>query len=127
MSLTQTFFISQVRAAGGSPPHSQLTVDDVFWNATILHTTYMTQPSQSALSKQKDTGKNSTVQDISVGYLNLSCQDIPRIRRILLRWNVLSLLSCPAYVVHVSLPYSNVLMTQASQTNGVARILVGGG
>ena len=26
-----------------------------------------------------------------------------------LRWNVLSLLSCPAYVVHVSLSYSNVL------------------
>ena len=26
----------------------------------------------------------------------------------LLRWNVLNLLSCPAYVVHVSLPHSNV-------------------
>ena len=31
-------FISQVRAAGDSPPQSQLTVEDVFWNATILHT-----------------------------------------------------------------------------------------
>ena len=34
----------------------------------------------------------------------------------LLKWNVLSLLSCPAYVVHVSLSYSNVLVTQALQT-----------
>ena len=35
-------FISQVRAAGGSPPQCQLTVEDVFWNPTILHTADMT-------------------------------------------------------------------------------------
>ena len=45
-------FISQVRAADGSPPQCQLTVEDVFWNATILHTADMTKPSLSALSKQ---------------------------------------------------------------------------
>ena len=51
-------FISLVRAAGGSPPQCQLTVEDVFWNATILHTVDMTQPSQSALSKQGEhTGR----------------------------------------------------------------------
>ena len=61
--------ISQVRAAGGSPPQSQLTVEDVLWNATILHTADMNQPSQSALSKQSvHTGETSTGQDISVGY-----------------------------------------------------------
>ena len=50
-------------------PQCQLTVEDVFWNATILHTASMTQPSQSALSKQSvRTGKISTRQDISVGY-----------------------------------------------------------
>ena len=32
ISLTQTW------AAGGSPPQCQLAVEDVFWNATILHT-----------------------------------------------------------------------------------------
>lgn len=37
-------------------------------------------------------------------------------RRILLRWKVLSLLSCLVYVVHVSLPYRTVLMTQALYT-----------
>ena len=45
-------FISQVRAASGSPPQCQLTVEDVFWDATILHTANMTQPTQSALSEQ---------------------------------------------------------------------------
>ena len=58
--------------AGGSPSQSQLTVEDVFWNATILHTTDMTQPLQSALSKQSiHSGKTSTRQDISVGYFIL--------------------------------------------------------
>ena len=65
-------FISQVRAAGGSPPQCQLTVEDVFWNATILHTADMTQPTQSALSEQGvHSGKTSTRQDISVGYFVL--------------------------------------------------------
>ena len=44
--------MSQVRATGGSPSQRQLTVVGVFWNATMLHTTEMTRPSQSALSKQ---------------------------------------------------------------------------
>ena len=61
-----------MRAAGGSPPQSQLTVEDVFWNATILHTTDVTQPSQSALSKQSvHSGKTSTRQNISIGYFIL--------------------------------------------------------
>ena len=65
-------FISQVRAAGGSPPQCQLTVEDVFWNATILHTANMTQPSQSALPEQSvHTGKTSTRQDITVSYFLL--------------------------------------------------------
>ena len=112
ISLAQTYYISQVRAASGSPPQCQLTVEDVFWDATILHTANMTQPTQSALSEQGvHSGKTGTRQDISVGYFVLPryAQDTAR----LLRWNELSLLSCPAYVVHVSLPYSNVLITQA--------------
>ena len=65
-------FISQVRAASGSPPQCQLTVEDVFWDATILHTANMTQPTQSALSEQGvHSGKNDTRQDISVGYFVL--------------------------------------------------------
>ena len=62
-------FISHVRAAGGYSPQYQITVEDDFWNATILHTAYMTQPSQSALFKHSvHTGNTNTRQDISVGY-----------------------------------------------------------
>ena len=65
-------FISRMRAAGGSPPQCQLSVEDVFWNAAIFHTTDMTQPSQFMLSKQSvHTEKISTRQDISVGYFIL--------------------------------------------------------
>lgn len=39
--------------------------------------------------------------------VTLSCQDMPKIRWILLRWKVLKLFSCLAYAVHVSLPYSS--------------------
>ena len=61
--------VSQARAACGSSAQSQIVLEDVFWNATILHTADMTQPSQSALSKQSvHTGKTSTSQDITVGY-----------------------------------------------------------
>ena len=66
-------FISQVRAAGGSHPQCKLTVDDVFLDATILHTADMTQPLDSVFSKQSvHTGKISTRQDIRVGYFALS-------------------------------------------------------
>ena len=59
-------------AVGGSPPQCQLTEDDVFWNATILHTADMTQPTQSAFSEQGvHSGKTSTRQGISVGYFVL--------------------------------------------------------
>ena len=62
-------FVSQVNPACGSSAQSQLTVEDVFWNATIVHTADMTQPLQSALSKQGvHTGKTSTRQYITVGY-----------------------------------------------------------
>ena len=45
-------FISKVRVAGCSTPQCQFTIEDVFRNATIIHTADMTQPSQSALSKK---------------------------------------------------------------------------
>ena len=62
-------FKSKVRVAGCSPPQCQFTVEVVFRNATTIHTADMTQPSQSALSKQSvHTGKTSTRQDIRVGY-----------------------------------------------------------
>ena len=62
-------FISKVMVAGCSPPQCQFTIEDVLRNANIIHPADMTQPSQSALSKQSvHTGKTSTRQYISVGY-----------------------------------------------------------
>ena len=46
----------------------------------------------------------------------LSYHDIPRMGRMLLMWKVFRCLSCLAYVVHISLPYSSVLMTQVLYT-----------
>ena len=69
VSPTQTSFISNVRVAGCSTPQCQFTIEDVFRNATIIHTADMARPSQSELSKQSiHTGKPNTRQDISVGY-----------------------------------------------------------
>ena len=116
ISLTQTSFISKVRLAGGSPPQSQLSVEDVFWNATILHTTDMTQPSQSALSNLSvHSGKTSTRQYISVGYFILLgySQDTADASQVEC---VEPSLLLGIYVFHVSLPYNNVLITQALQT-----------
>ena len=110
-------FISKVRAAGCSPLQCQFTIEDVFRNATIIHTADMTQPSQSALSKPVGLPRvyilGRPTRDRTSALVTLSSQDMHRIRRMLLRWNMLNLLSCPACIVHVSLPYSNVLITQA--------------
>ena len=65
-------FISKVRVTVCSPPQCQFTIEDIFRNATIIHTADMTQPSQYALSKQSvHTGETSTRQDISLGYFVL--------------------------------------------------------
>ena len=79
----------------------------------MIHTADMTQPSQSALSKQSvHTGKTSTRQNISVGYFVQPgyAQDTADASQVEC---VEPTLLSGIYVVHVSLPYSNVLITQA--------------
>ena len=66
---------------------------------TILHTIVMIQPSQSALSEQRvRTGR--LAQHMEPALDIFSCHDLPRIRRVLLRWFVelFSILSCLAYI-----------------------------
>ena len=76
----------QVGKAGGSPTQCQIIVEEAhFLDATILCTMYMTQPLPSALSEQRCilgqiAQETSSVLDIIVW----SCQDMPRIRRMLL-------------------------------------------
>ena len=92
--------ISQVSAAGCSPSRSQLPVEDVFWNAIILHSSDMPQPSQTVLSKQSEpTGKTNRRQDISVGYFVLPgyAQDTADASQV----ECVEPSLLPAYVVHV--------------------------
>ena len=105
-------FISQVRAAGGSPPQCQLTVEDDFWNATILHTADMTQATQCALFEQGvHSGKTSTRQDISVGYFVLPgyAQDTADASQVESVKPSLLPGICSPYLA----AYSNILVTQA--------------
>ena len=91
-----------------SPPQCQFTIEDVFRNATIIHTADMTQPSRSASSKQSvHTGKTSTRHDISVGYFVQPgyVQDTADVSQV----ECVEPSLLPG-IVHVSLPYSNVLI-----------------
>ena len=105
--------VAQLWAAFGSPSRCQLCIENVFWDAAILQAVDMPQTTQPVLSEQGEHAwKVSSGQALDT----LTCQDMPRIRRMLLRWKELSLFSCLAYVVHVSLPYISVLTTQALYT-----------
>ena len=60
--------VSQPRAASGFLPWCQLTIQDVFWDAVIVHAVDMTQPAQSTPPEQRvHTGKTSTTPDLGVG------------------------------------------------------------
>ena len=73
--------------------------------------TWPSQRSLRCLSKVNMLGRPA--RDNTSVFGTLSCHEIPRMRRRLLIWKVFRRLSCLAYVVHVSPPYSSVLMTQA--------------
>ena len=82
-------------------------------DATILHTADLTHSSQSAgLSRVYTMGRLR--RDNTSALDTVSCQDIPRIRWMLLTSKGECAFS-PAldYGVHVSLPYNGVLETQA--------------
>ena len=76
--------------------------------------TWPSQQSLRCLSSVNMLGRPA--RDSTSLLVTLSCHDIPRMRRRLLMWKVFRRLPCLAYVVHVSLPYSRVLMTQVLYT-----------
>ena len=76
--------------------------------------TWPSQRSLRCLSSVNMLGRPA--RDRTSLLVTLSCHDIPRMWRRLLMWKVFRRISCLAYVVHVSLPYSSVLMTQALYT-----------
>ena len=111
--------VAQLWAAFGSPSRCQLSIENVFWYAAILHAVDMPQPTQPAQFEQGEHARKVSFWDRTSVLDTLSCQDMPRIRQMLLRWKELSLFSCLAYVVLFSLPYISVLTTQALYTTNL--------
>ena len=61
--------VAQLWAAFCSPSRCQLSIENVFWDAVILHAVEMTQPTQPALSEQGEHAwKVSSGQDLGVGH-----------------------------------------------------------
>ena len=81
--------ISQVRAAGGSSPLSQLTIEDGFWNAAILHSADMTQlQGLRCLSIVYTLGRPT--RDRTSALVTLYCQDMPSIIRGMILNNIVT-------------------------------------
>ena len=75
--------VARLWAAFGSPSRCQLSIENVFWDAAILHAVDMPQPTQSALSEQGEHAlKFGSGQELGVGHsvhivhdhLGLHCQ-----------------------------------------------------
>ena len=99
----------------GFPSRCQLSIENVFWDAAILHAVDMPQPTQPLLYEQGEHAwKVGSGQDFGVGHSVLpgyakDTADASRVEGI-------EFFSCLAYVVHVSLPYIGVLTTQTLYT-----------
>ena len=60
--------VAQLWVAFGSPCRCQLSMENVFWDAAILHVVDMPQPTQPALSEQGEHARKvSSGQDLGVG------------------------------------------------------------
>ena len=61
--------VAQLWAAFRSPSRCQLSIENVFWDAAILHGVDMTQPTQPALSEQGEHAwKVGSGKDLGVGH-----------------------------------------------------------
>ena len=61
--------VAQLWAAFGSPSRCQLSIENVFWDAAILHAVDMPQSTQPALSEQGEHARKvSSAQDLGVGH-----------------------------------------------------------
>ena len=61
--------VAQLWAAFGSPSRCSLSIENVFWDAAILHAVDMPQPTQPALSEQGEHAwKVGSGQDLGVGH-----------------------------------------------------------
>ena len=61
--------MAQLWAAFGSPSRCQLSIENVFWDAAILHAVGMPQPTQPELSEQGEHAwKVGPGQDLGAGH-----------------------------------------------------------
>ena len=68
ISLTD-ILVAQMWAAFGSPSRCQLSIENVFWDAAILHAVDMPQPTQPALSEQGEHARKvGSGRDLGVGH-----------------------------------------------------------
>ena len=61
--------VAQLWAVFGSPSRCQLSIENVFWDATILHAVDMPQPTKPALSEQGEHARKvSSGQYLGIGH-----------------------------------------------------------
>ena len=61
--------VAQLWTAFGFPSRCEISIENIFWDATILHTADMPQPVQPALSEQAEHARKvSSGQDLGVGH-----------------------------------------------------------
>ena len=60
----------QLGVANSSLAGGKFAIEDVHWDAPILHAAHVAEPSQPALSEQREHGgKTSTLEDLGIGHL----------------------------------------------------------
>ena len=61
--------VAQLWAAFGSPSRCQISIENVFWDATFLHAVDMPQPTEPALSEQGEHARKvGSRQSLGVGH-----------------------------------------------------------
>ena len=63
-------FVAQLGVVNSSLSGGKFAIEDVLWDAPIFHPTHVTEPSQPALSEQREHGgKTSALEDLGIGHL----------------------------------------------------------
>ena len=63
-------FVAHLGAANSSLAGSKFAIEDVLWDAPILHLAHMADPLQPALSEQREHGgKTSALEDLGIRHL----------------------------------------------------------
>lgn len=96
-------FVAQLGSASRTLPIEKLSIHEILGDAAVFHPNQVSKPAQSSpLPKQYILG--ILVRSKIAVFVTLSCHVMPSILLRQRRWKLLSLCSCLALRVHVSLP-----------------------